>query len=231
VTTPTNPTSNEKPYEPQVRDIIYFPGPRLIEQSRWYDLKGPRAVVAPWGTQDLSSFAADLVATMKQYNGVGLAAVQVGVLTRIFVIAGKDPKVDAPIVMANPTWRPDDPLKEFYSEGCLSFPEVFEDVERYRGVEATWFDLDGKEHFERFTGVQAHAIQHETEHLDGHLFIEHLPITKRERVRTKMKQRARLTKRVDKVLGKGRDKQPSIQALISSGMLKLPTRPGFRSGR
>src|SRR5512133_2078222 len=209
----TDPTSvNEEPRKPEARGIVYFPDTRLTEQSAWYDSTGPRAVNTPWGTQDLTSFADDLVATMKQYNGVGLAAAQVGVPLRIFVIAGKDPKVDAPIVMVNPVWsQPTDAKLEFYSEGCLSFPEVFEDIERYNKVVCAWYDVDGRPHNEVFEGVQGHAIQHETEHLDGHLFIEHLPITKRDRIRTKMKQRGRLTSRINKAMKGG-----NVQALISA---------------
>jgi peptide deformylase len=217
--------------KPTALPLVYFPDSKLLEVSKPvtfnpYQNSDP-ADPGIW-VHGLKFVTDDMVATMQGNNGVGLSAIQVGLAARIIVVAGKEEK-DAPIVMVNPQWRPADPSTSLMNEGCLSFPAVFEDVERFNSVECQWYDVNGKVESGTFYGVQAQVIQHECEHLDGHLLIEHLPTHKRDKVRLKMKQRARLTSKIDKLMRKGGG---SLQGLIDAGLVRGATsRPGFRSGR
>jgi peptide deformylase len=228
VTTETNVVA--EPRKPTAMPLVFFPDPKLLEVSKPVTFN-PYADATSDGiwVHGLKDFADDLIATMKGNNGAGLSAIQVGFAARIIVIAGKEEK-DAPIVMVNPQWRidPNGGEQQKMNEGCLSFPAVFEDVLRWSAVEATWFDVEGNGHVETFYGVQAQVIQHECEHLDGHLFIEYLPSYIRDRIRLKMKQRARLTAKISRLMTK---KGGSLQSLISAGLIRGANRPGFRSGR
>jgi len=195
--------------------LVFFPDSKLLEVSTHISN-------IDQATKDL---AADLIETMHQTEGVGLSAIQVGKAVRLFVMK----KGDADLVLVNPVWyAAEGATLVSRQEGCLSFPSVFEMVDRYDALDVVYQDLDGVTHSERMEATDAHVVQHETEHLDGHLFIEHLPTHKRDRIRQKMKQRARLTARIDKVMKNG---QPNLQAMVAAGMVKLQARPGFRSGK
>lgn len=222
-----------EPRKPTAMPLVFFPDPKLLEVSK-------PVTFNPYSNSDptdggvwvygLKEVCDDLIATMQGNNGVGLSAIQVGMPVRIIVIAGKEEK-DAPIVMVNPTWLPSGTDKSVMNEGCLSFPAVFEDVERFNTVVCQWNDVDGHHHQETFYGVQAQVIQHEVEHLDGHLLIEHLPTHKRDKIRMKMKQRVRLTAKIDRLMKKGGG---NLQSLVTAGLIKVPgagPRKGFRSGR
>jgi len=225
-----------EPRKPTAMPLVFFPDPKLLEVSKkvtFNPYDGPLND-GVW-VHGLKEVCDDLVATMQGNNGVGLSAIQVGMPVRIIVIAGQDVNPgnsDAhPVVMVNPQWRisPHGASQEMVNEGCLSFPAVFEDVLRWTAVEATWDDIDSNGHVDTFYGVQAQVIQHECEHLDGHLFIEHLPSYIRDRIRLKMKQRARLTAKISRLMTK---KGGSLQSLISAGLIRGATnRPGFRAGR
>jgi peptide deformylase len=133
--------------------------------------------------------------TMYEAPGIGLAAVQVGETKRVVTLdlAKKDdPK--APLVLINPklTWRSDETAT--YEEGCLSIPEFYEEVERPAQVRVSFLDLDGKEQELDATGLLATCIQHEIDHLDGVLFIDHISRLKRARV---IKKFAKAAKRAD----------------------------------
>jgi peptide deformylase len=168
-----------------LREILILPDKRL------------RLVAAPVKAIDaeVRTLVEDLFETMYEAPGIGLAAIQVGVTKRVFTldIAKKDePK--APQVFINPkiVWRSDE--KATYEEGCLSIPEFYEEVERPANVKVTYLDLDGKEHELEAGGLLATCIQHEIDHLDGVLFIDHISKLKRDRV---IKKFAKAAKRAD----------------------------------
>ena len=122
--------------------------------------------------------------------GVGLAAPQVGVNKRMFVMdCVKDPDLAArPLVLINPeiTWASEDLTT--YEEGCLSIPDQYADVERPSEVRVRWLGLDGKTQEEQFAGLWATCAQHEIDHLDGKLFIDYLRPLKRQMITRKMEK-------------------------------------------
>ena len=130
----------------------------------------------------------DMIETMIDAPGVGLAAPQVGVLSRLYVMdCEKDPEAPRnPIVMVNPqiTWRSE--ALNTYEEGCLSIPEQYADVTRPAEVKVRWLGLDGKTHERDFEGLWATCAQHEIDHLDGKLFIDYLGPIKRQMITRKM---------------------------------------------
>ena len=124
--------------------------------------------------------------------GIGLAAIQVGVPKRIVTMdLAKKEDEKAPEVFINPeiTWASDE--KSFYEEGCLSIPEVHEDVERPARVRIRYLDLDGKAHEAEADGLFATCIQHEVDHLTGVLFIDHISKLKRDRIVKKFTKAAK----------------------------------------
>lgn len=114
-----------------------------------------------------------LVATMKktmyESNGVGLAAPQIAVSKRVFVADDGESGFEAYI---NPVWTPDGDEKVIDTEGCLSVPALYGEVERYAKVNVKYLDVHGKKKQKNVTGLLARCIQHETDHLNGILFIE-----------------------------------------------------------
>ena len=140
----------------------------------------------------------DMADTMYKAEGVGLAAPQVGVLSRLFVMdCEKDPDAPRqPIAMLNPeiTWRSE--ALNTYEEGCLSIPDQYADVTRPAEVKVRWMGLDGKPQEEHFAGHWATCVQHEIDHLNGRLFIDYLTPLKRQLITRKMeklkRERARL---------------------------------------
>ena len=112
----------------------------------------------------------DMIVTMQEYDGIGLAAPQVGVMERIFVIGHKDTGF---VVCINPSWEATkDAEEESFKEGCLSFPLLEMNVRRYNKVQCTFTNLKGETTTKLFTGVWAQAIQHEHDHLEGITFDE-----------------------------------------------------------
>lgn len=161
-----------------VRDIILHPDPRL---------KKPAATVEDIG-HELRRLADDMLETMYDAPGIGLAAPQVGVLKRLLVMdcvkeEGASPR---PMVLINPqvTWASEE--TNVYEEGCLSIPEHYADVERPAEVKVTWTDLDGAAREEHFDGLWATCVQHEIDHLDGRLFIDYLKPLRRQMITRKM---------------------------------------------
>lgn len=171
-----------------VRPILIHPDPRLKKPC------------APVGAIDdeLRATAADMLETMYNAPGVGLAAPQVGVLRRLFVMdCVKDKEAPPrPIVLINPeiTWASE--ARNIYEEGCLSIPEQYAEVERPAEVRVRWTDLEGQAREEHFTGLWATCAQHEIDHLDGKLFIDYLSPLRRQLITRKMEKlkrdRARL---------------------------------------
>jgi peptide deformylase len=134
----------------------------------------------------------DMFETMYDAPGVGLAAVQVGVTTRIVTMdASRGDDEKQPLALINPEiiWS-SDALNE-YEEGCLSIPEFYGVVTRPTKVGVRFLDLDGKVLEREMDGLAATVIQHEIDHLNGKLFIDHLSRLKRERVIKKFQKQAR----------------------------------------
>jgi peptide deformylase len=163
-----------------LRPILIHPDPRLKTVCK------PVADI----TDDIRRLADDMLATMYDAPGIGLAAPQVGVLGRMLVmdcVKGED-EAPKPIVLINPeiTWSSDE--RSTCNEGCLSIPEQYADVERPASVKVRWLGVDGKDHEEQFDDLWATCVQHEIDHLDGKLFIDYLSPMKRQMITRKMQK-------------------------------------------
>ncbi|HEX4762142.1 MAG TPA: peptide deformylase [Sphingomicrobium sp.] len=144
---------------------------------------------------ELKTLVADMFETMYAAPGIGLAAVQVGVPIRLLVIDLQEPEdeenpespvVREPRVFINPEilWHSDNEVP--YTEGCLSVPEQYAEVMRPDRIRAKWQDSDGKAYEEEIDGLLAVCLQHEMDHLEGVLFIDHLSRLKRDMVLKKL---------------------------------------------
>jgi peptide deformylase len=144
---------------------------------------------------ELKALVADMFETMYAAPGIGLAAVQVGVPIRLLVIDLQEPKdpedpessvIKQPRVFINPEvlWHSDDEVP--YTEGCLSVPEQYAEVMRPERIKARWQDEHGKVFEEDIDGLLAVCLQHEMDHLNGVLFIDHLSRLKRDMVLKKL---------------------------------------------
>lgn len=180
-----------------IREILEVPDPRLktvsvpVEPDEFND--------------DLRVLVEDMFETMYDAPGIGLAAIQVGVPKRVLVIdlQPEDPDAEPeetedgrefqptkkdPLVFINPVIV--DPADELstYQEGCLSVPEIFADVDRPATCTVRYQDLDGNHHEENLEGLLATCLQHEMDHLEGILFIDHLSRLKRNMALKKLKK-------------------------------------------
>ncbi|WP_299295011.1 peptide deformylase [uncultured Tateyamaria sp.] len=160
------------------RPIILHPDPRLKKSS---------APVADL-SDDLRQLADDMLETMYDAPGIGLAAPQVGVLDRLIVLdcVKLDTEAPRPLIMFNPEIVAVSDEQNVYEEGCLSIPEQFADVTRPKQVQVRWIDRDGVEQTEEMDGLWATCVQHEIDHLDGKLFIDYLKPLKRQMITRKM---------------------------------------------
>lgn len=146
---------------------------------------------------DLRTLIVDMFDTMYDAPGIGLAAIQVGVGKRLLVMDLQEEEdaegkpIRNPRVFINPELF--DPSEEHsvYSEGCLSVPDQYADVERPAVVHARWMDDQGNKHEERLEGLLATCLQHEMDHLEGILFIDHLSRLKRDMVLKKLEKARR----------------------------------------
>jgi peptide deformylase len=165
-----------------LREILVVPDPVLKQVST------PVEVV----DDELRALMDDMLETMYAAPGIGLAAVQIGVPKQVIVmdLAGQD-EPPAPRYFVNPEilWASDDTAP--YEEGCLSVPEIFDEVERPSKVKLKYLGYDGQEVIEDAEGLFAVCIQHEMDHLKGVLFIDYLSRLKRERAVAKVKKQAR----------------------------------------
>ncbi len=163
-----------------IRPILLHPDPRLRKRAE------PVEAITP----EIRALAADMLATMYDAPGVGLAAPQVGVPKRLLVMdCVKDPEAPPrPLVLINPAvvWASE--ATNTYEEGCLSIPEHYAEVTRPAEVRVRWTDLDGAEQEEHFAGLWATCAQHEIDHLDGRLFIDYLGPIKRQLITRKMEK-------------------------------------------
>lgn len=183
-----------------ILEILTYPNPLLREVSK------PVIDFKP----ELKKLAQDMLDTMYDANGIGLAAPQVGELIRMLVIDARpkdeegrryeydemtdlEKQVKQPLILINPEIVKGEG-KTTFDEGCLSVPSFFETVERFEKVEIKAFDLDGKEI--RFTtdGLLAIVIQHEMDHLEGTLFIDHISFTKSNKIKNQIKKSGYPTK-------------------------------------
>ena len=121
-------------------------------------------------------------------NGIGLAAPQVDIRKRIVVIDLKEDGKSSPITFINPKIIKFSDEKFINQEGCLSVPEYYADVERAKEVEVEWFDELGVKYKKKLSGLLSICIQHEIDHLDGILFIDHLSALKRKMALQKIKK-------------------------------------------
>ncbi len=181
-----------------IRTILEVPDPLLKQIS------APVTVF----DAELRTLVSDMFETMYDAPGIGLAAVQVGVPLRVLVIDLQERDKDAeaescgdegcghdhrpvkrtPRVFINPEIL--DPSEDYsvYQEGCLSVPEIYADVERPATIRARWQDLDGTVHEEDMAGLMATCLQHEMDHLEGILFIDHLSRLKRSMALKKLEK-------------------------------------------
>ena len=162
-----------------IRPILIHPDPRLKKRC------DPVKEI----TADLRKLAADMLETMYDAPGIGLAAPQVGVTRRLIVMdCEKAPEAPRPLILINPeiTWTSD--TLATYEEGCLSIPEQYADVERPDKATVRWTDETGDAREETFSGLWATCVQHEIDHLDGKLFIDYLGVMKRQMITRKMEK-------------------------------------------
>ena len=165
-----------------IRPIVEVPDPRLREISK------PVEAV----DDEVRSLVADMFETMYDAPGIGLAAIQVGVPKRILVIDLQEPAeeggepVSDPRVFINPEIVEHSDQDVPYMEGCLSVPEQYAEVDRPDRIRARWLDEKGEAHDEEITGLLAVCLQHEMDHLEGILFIDHLSRLKREMILKKI---------------------------------------------
>ena len=156
-----------------IRPLVILPDPRLRLKSAPVDKID----------DEVRRLADDMLETMYDAPGVGLAAIQIGEPRRLVTIdTAKKDEERRPIVLVNPeiVWASEE--TSAYEEGCLSIPEYYEEVERPARVKVRYTDLDGKAVEVEAEGLLATVVQHEIDHLDGVLFIDHLSRLKRDRV-------------------------------------------------
>ncbi len=163
-----------------IRPILIHPDPRLKK----------RADEVTEFDDALCVLGDDMLDTMYDAPGIGLAAPQIGVMSRVFVMdcvkeEGEEPK---PMVLVNPeiTWTSNE--MNTYDEGCLSIPEQYAEVDRPAEVKVTWQDVEGTQYEAQFDGLWATCAQHEIDHLDGKLFIDYLKPLKRQMITRKMQK-------------------------------------------
>ena len=163
-----------------IRSIVLHPDARLKKKS----------VEVENITDALIKLAEDMMDTMYDAPGIGLAAPQIGVLERLIVMdcAKKEDEEPDPIIMVNPTKIASSEENSVYEEGCLSIPEHFAEITRPEFVQVEWIDLGGKQHSEEFNGLKSTCLQHEIDHLNGKLFIDYLGPMKRQLITRKMQK-------------------------------------------
>ena len=164
-----------------IMDILSFPDPRL------------RTRAAPVESVDdaLRSLVDDLLETMYDAGGIGLAATQVNVHQRLLVM-DTSPERDQPRVYINPEFEILDPQLGEYDEGCLSVPGFYETVNRPQRIRVSALGRDGEPFTEELEGLAAICLQHEVDHLDGKLFVDYISPLKRQRIRRKLEKAQRV---------------------------------------
>jgi peptide deformylase len=165
-----------------VLPIVEIPDPRL------------RLVSKPVDTVDdvVRTLIDDMIDTMYDASGIGLAAIQVGVDKRVLIIDLQEEEdadgrpIRNPRAFVNPEILSVSDETRVYNEGCLSIPEQYAEVERPERCQVRWFDRDGTSHEEEMGGLLATCLQHEMDHLNGVLFVDHISRLKREMLLKKL---------------------------------------------
>ena len=176
-----------------ILEILTYPDPRLRQKGK------PATKI----TEELKKFGQDMIETMYESQGIGLAATQVGreiaclvVDTRPHTDEGDidteamselERLVEQPLVVFNPKITKSEG-KTTYEEGCLSVPTFYETVERFAYIELSYLDINGKQQSLKADGLLAICLQHEMDHLEGKLFIDRLSFVKSSRIKTKIKK-------------------------------------------
>jgi len=161
--------------------ILRFPDPRL------------KTVAAPVEKIDdgIRRLARDMAETMYEAPGIGLAATQVDVHLRVIVIDSSEPR-DQLLVLINPELVDSEGV-QVCEEGCLSVPGIFDKVERAERVVVRYLDVQGKRQTVAAEGLLAVCLQHEMDHLEGRVFVEHLSLLKQTRIKAKLAKQSRIT--------------------------------------
>ena len=160
-----------------VKTILTEPNPQLRQVSKSVEKVGK-------AEQKLMD---DMLETMYAANGIGLAAIQIGVPKRIIVMdIGKDVEKKEPRYFINPIIKNKNASKSIYEEGCLSVPNQFAEIERPKKCEVEYLDYNGKKKFLLAEGLLATCIQHEMDHLEGILFIDYLSKLKKSMIIKKL---------------------------------------------
>lgn len=159
-----------------IRKILTFPDPKLrevAEEVTEFDF-------------NLKKLTEDLLETMYEFKGIGLAAVQIGINKRVIVADVSEEKKE-PFIFVNPTIKIlNEDEKGGYDEGCLSIPGFYEEVIRPTQVEISFQNLSGKKEEIIPEGLLGVVVQHETDHLDGKLMVDYISSVKRQRIRSKL---------------------------------------------
>ena len=166
-----------------IKPLIILPDPIL------------RQVSSPIETIDseVKKLADDMLETMYDAPGIGLAAIQIGVARRMLVLdVSKDGEDKQPLVFINPEIVASTDARSVYEEGCLSIPDYYAEVERPAGITVKHLDRDGREQLTEADGLLATCLQHEIDHLNGVLFIDHISKLKREMVIRKFTKAAKM---------------------------------------
>ena len=165
-----------------LREILIVPDPRLKQVSQPVERVD----------DEVRALMDDMLETMYAAPGIGLAAIQVGVPERVIVMdIAKQDEPKAPRYFVNPEilWKSEETAP--YEEGCLSVPEIYDEVERPAKVKVRYLDYTGEAVEEEAEGLFAVCIQHEIDHLNGVLFIDHLSRLKREQAVKKVRKAAK----------------------------------------
>ncbi len=161
-------------------EVLHYPDDRLRKKAL------PIEVV----DEDACNLARDMLETMYENNGIGLAATQVNISKRLVVIDLSEDK-NEPVYLINPKILSSQGTEES-QEGCLSVPEYYDAVTRAETITYRYLDLQGKMNESEATGLLSVCIQHEIDHLDGKLFIDYLSPLKKQRLHKKLEKREKL---------------------------------------
>lgn len=161
-------------------EVLHFPDPRLRK----------KALVIETLDATIQSIADDMLETMYDEGGIGLAATQVNIQQRIVVIDVSEDR-DKPVIMINPKVIASEGIEQM-QEGCLSVPGYYDDVERAENIKYSYLTVAGEKIEEYADGLLSVCIQHEIDHLDGKLFIDYLSPLKRHRLLKKIEKQDKL---------------------------------------
>ncbi|HEV7246365.1 MAG TPA: peptide deformylase [Shinella sp.] len=166
-----------------IKPLIILPDPILRQVSK------PIETV----DSEVKKLADDMLETMYDAPGIGLAAIQIGVARRMLVLdVSKDGEDKQPLVFINPEVVSASDARSVYEEGCLSIPDYYAEVERPAAITVKYLDRDGKQQIVEADGLLATCLQHEIDHLNGVLFIDHISKLKREIVIRRFTKAAKL---------------------------------------